>query len=251
MSTCNCTIRPPREESVGPVAIFYSVPANLLAPHSVLRNRSPVISRDRTGSNVGDEGFYRRRGRETCGGVINWCRLATFRTPRAHGMGGRGLLGWWCWWWWWWWRSGKCQSSGVQACAIRNMRRGWKPADDLGAFRGPSRDTVSLPRRCADVRVYESLLTWVSTAGTITPRPIRSLSDLVSDRLSFLSDTSRIWHLLNFLTHFHTPHNSCTVSFLHSDDIINQNPPAATPRGNNPGFISLNKSLSLTSCNEL
>lgn len=92
MSTCNCTIRPPREESVGPVAIFYSVPANLLAPHSVLRNRSPVISRDRTGSNVGDEGFYRRRGRETCGGVINWCRLATFRTPRAHGMGGGG-----CW----------------------------------------------------------------------------------------------------------------------------------------------------------
>lgn len=133
MSTCNCTIRPPREESVGPVAIFYSVPANLLAPHSVLRNRSPVISRDRTGSNVGDEGFYRRRGRETCGGVINWCRLATFRTPRAHGMGGRGLLGWWC---WWWWRSGKCQSSGVQACAIRNMRRGWKPADDPGM--GPS-----------------------------------------------------------------------------------------------------------------
>lgn len=120
-----------------------------------------------------------------------------------------------------------------------------------GAFRGPSRDTVSLPRRCADVRVYESLLTWVSTAGTITPRPIRSLSDLVSDRLSFLSDTSRIWHLLNFLTHFHTPHNSCTVSLLHSDDIINQKPPGATPRRNNPGFISLNKSLSLTSCNEL
>lgn len=90
MSTCNCTIRPPREESVGPVAIFYGVPTNLLAPHSVLCNRSPVISHDRTGSNDGGEGFYRRRGREICGGVINWRRLATFRTPGACGMGGAG-----------------------------------------------------------------------------------------------------------------------------------------------------------------
>lgn len=118
MSTCNCTIRPPREESVGPVAIFYGVPANLLAPHSVLCNRSPVISHDRTGSNNGGEGFYRRRGREICGGVINWRRLATFRTPGARRMGGVGVLG-----------VMECQSSGVQACATQNMRRGWKPAD--------------------------------------------------------------------------------------------------------------------------